>query len=135
MTAPDRRCALAACIGRDPERFFPIRAPARRSTQIAQAKAVCAAAVKTECLEYVLGTRQNNGTWAVWPKTNGAAQGLPPLPRAHASARRGGSRRVARLPRITGLACRHDVDAMRPTVARRDILGHATTEMTESVLM
>lgn len=49
----------AACLGMDPELFYP-----SRGESLAPAKAVCAACpVRSECLEYALGGRERYGVW------------------------------------------------------------------------
>lgn len=54
----------AACRAVDPETFFPIgQGPATRVTE-RDAKRVCGwCPVRTECLEYALGTGQYTGVW------------------------------------------------------------------------
>lgn len=54
----------AACVGEDPELFFPVGTlgPALRDT--AAAKRVCARCpVRPECLEWALSTGQTSGVW------------------------------------------------------------------------
>ncbi|MFQ6145803.1 WhiB family transcriptional regulator [Streptomyces sp. SID10815] len=54
----------AACVGEDPELFFPVGTigPARRD--IAAAKRVCARCpVITQCLSFALGNGQTAGVW------------------------------------------------------------------------
>ncbi|MEU2876717.1 WhiB family transcriptional regulator [Streptomyces sp. NPDC007070] len=54
----------AACVGEDPELFFPVGAvgPARR--EIAAAKRVCARCpVLTQCRSFALGSAQTAGVW------------------------------------------------------------------------
>ncbi|WP_280892342.1 WhiB family transcriptional regulator [Streptomyces sp. LBL] len=54
----------AACVGEDPELFFPVgtTGPALRET--AAAKRVCArCSVVHRCLEFALGSGQTSGVW------------------------------------------------------------------------
>ncbi len=51
--------AYAACMGVDPDLFFPERGASTR-----EAKAVCGrCAVRTECLEYALANAEKFGIW------------------------------------------------------------------------
>jgi WhiB family redox-sensing transcriptional regulator len=54
----------AACVGEDPELFFPVgtTGPARRD--VAAAKRVCARCpVVSQCLSFALGNGQTAGVW------------------------------------------------------------------------
>lgn len=54
----------AACLGSDPDLFFPIGSSGPALRQEAQAKAVCARCpVRTDCLGYALATGQAAGVW------------------------------------------------------------------------
>ena len=54
----------AACIGEDPELFFPVGSTPPALEQVDRAKAICAAcAVRSECLEWSLVTCQDAGVW------------------------------------------------------------------------
>ena len=54
----------AACIGQDPELFFPIGTSPPAAEQTARAKSVCRACpVRAECLEWSLATYQDAGVW------------------------------------------------------------------------
>lgn len=54
----------AACIGEDPELFFPIGSTGTALEQVDAAKAVCArCAVTDDCLEWALETNQDAGVW------------------------------------------------------------------------
>ncbi|MGH3927892.1 MAG: WhiB family transcriptional regulator, partial [Pseudonocardiaceae bacterium] len=54
----------AACLGQDPERFFPLGVTGLASDQIRQAKAVCAGCeVRAACLRWALETNQDAGIW------------------------------------------------------------------------
>jgi WhiB family redox-sensing transcriptional regulator len=54
----------AACIGRDPELFFPVGTSAAAATQTSLAKTVCRSCpVRSECLEWALMTCQDAGVW------------------------------------------------------------------------
>lgn len=56
--------AGAACIGEDPELFFPVGSAPPAAAQVARAKAVCAGCpVRTQCLEWSLVTCQDAGVW------------------------------------------------------------------------
>lgn len=61
--------ARAACVGYDPETWFAMAGPgrrsqARRASASEPAKAVCAECpVRTECLEYALEAGQQHGVW------------------------------------------------------------------------
>ena len=54
----------AACIGEDPELFFPIGSSPPAAEQTARAKSVCRdCTVRAECLEWSLATYQDAGVW------------------------------------------------------------------------
>jgi WhiB family transcriptional regulator, redox-sensing transcriptional regulator len=54
----------AACIGEDPELFFPIGTSAPATEQITRAKRICGSCcVRAECLEWSLATYQDAGVW------------------------------------------------------------------------
>jgi WhiB family redox-sensing transcriptional regulator len=54
----------AACLGAEPELFFPIGSGGAAIDEITAAKAVCATcAVLDECRDYALRTRQPFGVW------------------------------------------------------------------------
>jgi WhiB family transcriptional regulator, redox-sensing transcriptional regulator len=54
----------AACIGEDPELFFPIGTSTPAAVQTARAKSVCRSCpVRAECLEWSLVTYQDAGVW------------------------------------------------------------------------
>jgi len=54
----------AACLGEDPELFFPPSTAGPHLEQINAAKAVCSRCpVRDECLEWSLATRQDEGIW------------------------------------------------------------------------
>lgn len=54
----------AACVGEDPELFFPIGSTGPALEQIEAAKQVCnRCPVRTECLEFALDTNQDSGVW------------------------------------------------------------------------
>lgn len=54
----------AACIGEDPELFFPVSSSGPALAQIAAAKAVCArCSVRDACLRYAVTTGQAYGIW------------------------------------------------------------------------
>lgn len=54
----------AACLGQEPERFFPLGVTGSASDQIRQAKAVCAGCeVRAACLHWALDTNQDAGIW------------------------------------------------------------------------
>jgi WhiB family redox-sensing transcriptional regulator len=56
--------SAAACLGTDPELFFPIGPSGPALQQVAQAKAICAhCAVRCECLQFALATHQVHGVW------------------------------------------------------------------------
>ncbi|GHD87800.1 transcriptional regulator WhiB1 [Streptomyces naganishii JCM 4654] len=62
--APMEWLRSAACVGEDPELFFPVgtRGPALRDT--AAAKRVCARCpVITQCLSFALSSGQTSGVW------------------------------------------------------------------------
>ena len=58
----------AACIGTDPESFFPVNEEGTNPGDqqlIAQAKAVCGGCtVRAQCLEFALAQRSTHGVWA-----------------------------------------------------------------------
>ncbi|MFC8358406.1 WhiB family transcriptional regulator [Streptomyces griseorubiginosus] len=54
----------AACVGEDPELFFPVGTVGPAVRDIAAAKRVCARCpVRPECLEWALSTGQTSGVW------------------------------------------------------------------------
>jgi WhiB family transcriptional regulator, redox-sensing transcriptional regulator len=54
----------AACRYAEPELFFPVPSSDKAGAQAALAKAVCkACAVRRECLQFALATRQSDGVW------------------------------------------------------------------------
>ena len=54
----------AACIGEDPELFFPVGSTPPALEQVDRAKAICAGCpVRPECLEWSLVTCQDAGVW------------------------------------------------------------------------
>jgi WhiB family transcriptional regulator, redox-sensing transcriptional regulator len=56
--------ANAACVGLDPERFFPLGTTGRALDQIARAKAICQRCeVRAQCLHWALETNQDAGVW------------------------------------------------------------------------
>ncbi|GAA3716221.1 WhiB family transcriptional regulator [Nonomuraea antimicrobica] len=54
----------AACLGLDPELFFPISTQGPSQSQVERAKQVCGRCpVRETCLKYALDTRQAYGVW------------------------------------------------------------------------
>ncbi|WP_328484809.1 WhiB family transcriptional regulator [Streptomyces sp. NBC_00377] len=54
----------AACVGEDPELFFPVGTTGPALREATAAKRVCARCpVRGECLSYALGTAQTSGVW------------------------------------------------------------------------
>jgi WhiB family redox-sensing transcriptional regulator len=54
----------AACIGADPDLFFPVGTAPPAIEQVERAKAICAACpVRAQCLEWSLTTCQDAGVW------------------------------------------------------------------------
>jgi WhiB family transcriptional regulator, redox-sensing transcriptional regulator len=54
----------AACVGHDPELFFPIGSGPPAAAQASRAKAICRTCpVRDECLEWSLATYQDAGVW------------------------------------------------------------------------
>ena len=54
----------AACVGEDPELFFPVGTEGPALRDIAAAKRVCARCpVVVECLDFALDSGQNAGVW------------------------------------------------------------------------
>jgi WhiB family transcriptional regulator, redox-sensing transcriptional regulator len=61
---PDDWQELAACQAAEPELFFPISTTGPAEREVAQARALChRCAVRTQCLEYALETKQAYGIW------------------------------------------------------------------------
>ncbi|HSL12131.1 MAG TPA: WhiB family transcriptional regulator [Actinomycetota bacterium] len=59
-----RWIAGAACIGEDPELFFPVGVTPPALDQVVRAKAICARCpVRRDCLEWSLVTCQDAGVW------------------------------------------------------------------------
>ncbi len=72
MTWPSR----AACLGADPELFFPIGESGPALLQIEEAKQVCARCpVRRECLQWALDTGQQSGVWGGLSESERRAQG------------------------------------------------------------
>ncbi|WP_167382917.1 WhiB family transcriptional regulator [Streptomyces mangrovisoli] len=54
----------AACVGEDPELFFPVGATGPALREAAEAKRVCARCpVARQCLTYALRNGQTSGVW------------------------------------------------------------------------
>ncbi|MEU9171146.1 WhiB family transcriptional regulator [Streptomyces sp. NPDC048420] len=54
----------AACVGEDPELFFPVGTEGPALRDLAAAKSVCARCpVVPECLEWALDSGQTSGVW------------------------------------------------------------------------
>ncbi|MFG2576655.1 WhiB family transcriptional regulator [Streptomyces sp. NPDC048481] len=54
----------AACVGEDPELFFPVGTTGPALREAAEAKRVCARCpVGPDCLSYALDTAQTSGVW------------------------------------------------------------------------
>lgn len=54
----------AACLGEDPELFFPVGTTGPAVRQIEQAKSVCCRCpVISPCLEFAIETGQDEGIW------------------------------------------------------------------------
>lgn len=54
----------AACIGEDPELFFPVGSAPPAVEQVERAKAICdGCPVRSDCLEWSLVTCQDAGVW------------------------------------------------------------------------
>lgn len=54
----------AACLGVDPELFFPIGNTGPAVTQVAEAKRVChACTVREVCLQWAMENHQDSGVW------------------------------------------------------------------------
>ncbi len=53
-----------ACVSADPDLFFPISSSGASRHQEERAKAVCArCAVRAECLDFAMASRQVHGVW------------------------------------------------------------------------
>lgn len=56
--------AQAACLGEDPDLFFPVSSTGPGLAQVEEAKEVCGRCpVRDECLAYALATGQTSGIW------------------------------------------------------------------------
>jgi WhiB family transcriptional regulator, redox-sensing transcriptional regulator len=54
----------AACLGADPERFFPLSAAGPGLAQLKQAKRICQGCrVRVQCLEFALEVGEIHGIW------------------------------------------------------------------------
>ena len=54
----------AACIGEDPDLFFPVGSGPPALEQVDRAKAICGGCpVRPDCLEWSLATCQDAGVW------------------------------------------------------------------------
>jgi WhiB family redox-sensing transcriptional regulator len=77
--------AVGACLGADPDLFFPIAVGEAASTQVAQALRICdGCQVRQQCLDFAMRTGESHGIWG----------GTTPDDRAR--ARRARTRRAAR---------------------------------------
>jgi WhiB family redox-sensing transcriptional regulator len=64
MTAHTDWRAVGACLGADPELFFPVSMTGRAIIQIAEAKAICARCpVRRECLDFARANEPIDGIW------------------------------------------------------------------------
>lgn len=64
MTATTEWRAVGACLGADPELFFPVSMTGRAIIQIAEAKAICARCpVRRECLDFARAHEPIDGIW------------------------------------------------------------------------
>jgi WhiB family transcriptional regulator, redox-sensing transcriptional regulator len=79
----------AACQNAEPELFFPISATSASAISIKHAKLICASClVRSQCLEYALEHRQEQGIWGGLTDTErqslragaASARGQPPAP-------------------------------------------------------
>ncbi len=56
--------SAGACLGADPDLFFPTSTTGRADKQVARAKTICAGcAVRPECLEFALAHGMVDGIW------------------------------------------------------------------------
>jgi WhiB family transcriptional regulator, redox-sensing transcriptional regulator len=54
----------SACLGADPDVFFPISSTAAAAPQVARAKAICAdCPVRPTCLDFAMANRDLQGIW------------------------------------------------------------------------
>lgn len=54
----------AACLGSEPDLFFPVGSGGMALREVASAKAICSECpVLAECRDYALGSRQPFGVW------------------------------------------------------------------------
>ncbi|MFE1950859.1 MULTISPECIES: WhiB family transcriptional regulator [Streptomyces] len=64
----------AACVGEDPELFFPVSGSGPSLTQIRRAQAVCdRCPVTWQCLDLALGMRHASGVWGGTTESDRAA--------------------------------------------------------------
>jgi|HubBroStandDraft_1064217.scaffolds.fasta_scaffold09286_5 WhiB family redox-sensing transcriptional regulator len=64
LTLLDEWWGAGACRDAEPELFFPISAHGGAGSDIRRAKLICAACpVRSECLNYALRHRQEQGIW------------------------------------------------------------------------
>ena len=62
--APMEWLRSAACVGEDPELFFPVGTTGPALRDVADAKRVCARCpVSADCLDFALGSGQTTGVW------------------------------------------------------------------------
>ncbi|MGW3494535.1 WhiB family transcriptional regulator [Streptomyces sp. NPDC001020] len=65
----------AACVGEDPELFFPIGTAGRSLQDTQAAKRVCSGCpVTDECLEWAMSTGQTTGVWGGTSETERAVR-------------------------------------------------------------
>ena len=79
--------AVGACLGTDPDLFFPVAVGAAASTQVTRALRICdGCQVRQQCLEFAVRTGESHGIWG----------GTTPDDRVR--ARRARTRRASRRP-------------------------------------
>ena len=113
----------AACLGADPELFFP---PERRgAAQARKAKAICAGCpVRTECLEYAVRHGERFGVWGGTAEEERNVQAAPPslAPKVTRPVP------ASRYPGVTWKAQRRRWTARVPRAGKRKYLGSFRTE-------
>lgn len=80
----------AACLGHDPESFFPVGCTGSALDQIERVKAICLGCpVINDCLEWAMETNQDAGIWGGLSEDERRAQRRSPQRRPASARERG----------------------------------------------
>lgn len=113
MTASDWR-KLAACLGTDPDLFFPVGSEGPAAAQADEAKQVCRSCpVRRQCLDWALRHSQGYGVWGGMTQEERRASGIPVAPRVSALCDSGRHLKLAP-GRCGGCAAEYQRERERP---------------------